>query len=99
LVVKQPTNLTQHQTTAYSTLLEWKCQIAKMHKLQIRETSIQTDTYMHTQYILALQVMHLRAQMWSLKTEDGKRNIVTSMWDINNSKLNNSTGTSKIKRD
>ena len=33
--------------------------------------------------------------MWSLKTDGGKRNTVTSMWDIYNSKLNNSTETSK----
>lgn len=26
--------------------------------------------------------MYFRAQMWSLKTEGGKMNIVTSMWDI-----------------
>lgn len=30
--------------------------------------------------------MYFRAQMWSLKTEGGKRNTVTSMWDIKNCK-------------
>jgi hypothetical protein len=33
--------------------------------------------------------------MWSLKAEGGKRNTATSMWDIKNSKLNNSNETSK----
>jgi hypothetical protein len=35
----------------------------------------QTHTHIYIQYILALHVMYFTAQMWSLKTEGGKRTL------------------------
>jgi hypothetical protein len=60
-------------------------QITKMGKIY---------KYRHT-HTVALHVTYFRAQMWSLKTEGGKKNTVTSTWDIINRKLNNIVETSK----
>jgi len=66
-------------------------QITQTGKIYIQR---QTHARIYTQYILVLHVWYFKAQLWSLK-QKVEKGTLTSMWDRNNSKLNNSTETSK----